>query len=113
MLIYKILRSDEWTALEAEGETAGAPIDVADGFVHFSTAEQAAVTAAKHFEGLDGLKILAVEAEALGPALKWDPSRGGALFPHLYAPLRLSDVVWVRDLPLGADGTHRFPPEMT
>ena len=113
MLIYKILRADEWAALEAAGETAGAPVDVADGFVHFSTAEQAAVTAAKHFAGEDGLKILAVEAEALGPALRWEPSRGGALFPHLYAPLRRSDVVWVRDLPLGEDGTHRFPPEMT
>jgi uncharacterized protein (DUF952 family) len=112
MLIYKILRAEEWADLEAAGETAGAPIDVADGYVHFSTAEQAAETAARHFAGADGLKLLAFESAALGPALKWEPSRGGALFPHLYAPLRLADAVWVRDLPLGPDGWHVFPEGM-
>ena len=99
MLIYKILRRPEWDAFRAAGETAGAPVDLADGFIHFSTAAQVAETAAKWF---------AIEAEALGEALKWEPSRGGALFPHLYRRLSLSDVVWDKSLPLGATG-HIFP----
>ena len=112
MLIYKIFRADEWAALQAQGETLGAPVDIADGYVHFSTAAQARETAAKHFAGEDELTLLALDAEALGEALKWEPSRGGALFPHLYRPLRLSDVLWDKPLPL-VDGTHHFPPEMT
>lgn len=112
MLIYKILRTPEWEALQADGSTTGAPIDVADGFVHFSTAAQAAETAAKHFAGAEGLWLLALDAGTLGEALKWEPSRGGALFPHLYAPLRHADVVWARPLPV-QDGAHVFPPEMT
>lgn len=111
MLIYKIFRAPEWAALQAEGQTLGAPIDVADGYVHFSTAAQARETAAKHFAGEDGLVLLALEADDLGDALRWEPSRGGALFPHLYRALRLSDVLWHRDLPL-VDGQHRFPAEM-
>ncbi|MEM8578988.1 MAG: DUF952 domain-containing protein [Pseudomonadota bacterium] len=111
MLIYKILRTEEWDALQADGSTAGAPIDVADGYVHFSTAEQAAETAAKHFAGVEGLWLLALETEALGDALKWEPSRGGALFPHLYAPLTRADVRWAKPLPL-QDGAHVFPDEM-
>jgi uncharacterized protein (DUF952 family) len=110
-MIYKILRASEWAALQAQGETAGAPIDVADGYVHFSTAPQAAETAAKHFAGVEGLVLLALDADTLGDALKWEPSRGGALFPHLYGPLRLADVLWHRPLPLETDG-HVFPPEM-
>ena len=112
MLIYKIFRADEWAALQAQGETLGAPVDIADGYVHFSTAAQARETAAKHFAGEDDLTLLALDADALGEALKWEPSRGGALFPHLYRPLRLSDVLWDVPLPL-VDGTHHFPPEMT
>ncbi len=112
MLIYKILRAGEWAALRDGGETSGAPIDVTDGYVHFSTAEQAAETAARHFAGAEGLMLLAYEAEALGPALKWEESRGGALFPHLYAPLRLDQMRWHAALPL-VGGAHRFPPEMT
>ena len=108
MLIYKILRAPEWALLQSAGETAGAPVDLADGFVHFSTAEQLAETAARHFAGEDGLTLLAVEAEGLGEALKWEPSRGGALFPHLYRVLRLSDVASVHRMPL-IDGTHRLP----
>ncbi len=111
MLIYKILRAVEWQALQQAGQTPGAPVDVADGFVHFSTADQARETAARHFAGETGLLLLALEAESLGDTLKWEPSRGGALFPHLYGPLRLADVVWHRDLPLGADG-HIFPDDM-
>ncbi len=110
MLIYKIFAAEEWDALARDGETAGAPVDLADGFIHFSTAEQVAETAAKHFAGRAGLVLAAIEADALGAALRWEPSRGGALFPHLYAPLRRAAVAWVWPLPLGADGAHRFPP---
>ncbi|MDP2492946.1 DUF952 domain-containing protein [Shimia thalassica] len=108
MLIFKIFRADEWAALRAKGETAGAPVDIADGFVHFSTADQAAETAAKHFAGEENLFLLGLEADELGDALKWEPSRGGALFPHLYRALRLEDVAWAQPLPL-EDGTHQFP----
>ncbi|SPF77914.1 DUF952 domain-containing protein [Pseudoprimorskyibacter insulae] len=111
MLIYKILRADEWAALQSSGETAGAPIDVSDGFVHFSTAEQVRETAAKHFAGADGLLLLAFDANALGEALKWEVSRGGALFPHLYAPLRLADVLWHKVLPF-ENGAHEFPDDL-
>ena len=108
MLIFKIFRADEWAALRKVGATDGAPIDVTDGYVHFSTAEQAEETAAKHFKGEDGLFMLAVDSDALGEALKWEPSRGGALFPHLYRQLTLEDVVWAQPLPL-VDGAHEFP----
>jgi uncharacterized protein (DUF952 family) len=111
MRIFKILRADEWAALEHAGETAGAPVDVMDGFVHFSTAGQVAETAARHFAGEEGLILAAFEADALGPALKWETSRGGALFPHLYAPLRSADVIWHAPLPLSG-GTHVFPEDL-
>lgn len=107
MLIYKIFRAGEWAELQAKGETQGAPIDVTDGYVHFSTAKQARETAAKHFAGEDGLVLLALESDDLDP-LKWEPSRGGALFPHLYRPIRLSDVLWSKPLPI-VDGEHQFP----
>lgn len=110
MLIYKIFRASEWAALQTKGETAGAPVDVADGFVHFSTAEQARETAAKHFTHEDDLILAALEADTLGDALKWEPSRGGALFPHLYRRLALADILWTKPLPLGPDG-HAFPKE--
>jgi uncharacterized protein (DUF952 family) len=108
MLIYKIFRRPEWDAFRAAGVTAGAPVDVADGYIHFSTAAQVAETAAKHFAAESDLVLVAVSADALGEALRWEPSRGGALFPHLYRDLRLSDVVWDKSLPLGATG-HIFP----
>ncbi|OCX66591.1 hypothetical protein BFP70_04850 [Thioclava sp. SK-1] len=111
MLIYKIFRQPEWLNFEAAGETAGAPVDLADGYVHFSTAAQAQETAAKHFAGEDGLVLLACEADKM-EALIWEPSRGGALFPHLYRKLRLDDVVTRYDLPL-IGGTHAFPKDMT
>ncbi len=111
MLIYKIFRAEEWATLQQAGESAGAPVDLADGFVHFSTAEQAAETAAKHFAGAEGLMLLACDADALGAALKWEVSRGGAKFPHLYRALRITDVLWARPLPL-EDGVHRFPEDM-
>ncbi|WP_010139253.1 DUF952 domain-containing protein [Oceanicola sp. S124] len=111
MLIYKIFRSDEWHDLVAQGETSGAPIDLADGFIHFSTAEQAAETAAKHFAGAEGLVLAAVETRTLGEALKWEVSRGGALFPHLFRKLALTEVTAHWPLPL-VEGTHRFPEDM-
>lgn len=108
MLIYKIFRRPEWDAFRAAGETAGAPVDLADGYIHFSTAAQVAETASKHFAAESDLVLLALEAEALGPDLKWEPSRGGQLFPHLYRKLTLDDILWDKSLPLGASG-HIFP----
>lgn len=107
MLIYKIFRAPEWAELEAKGETLGAPVDLADGFVHFSTAGQARETATKHFADEDGLLLLALDADTLGDALKWEPSRGGALFPHLYRALRRDDVLWSKPLPR-VGGHHDF-----
>ena len=108
MLIFKIFRRPEWDAFRAAGETQGAPVDLADGFIHFSTAAQVTETAAKHFAAQSNLVLVACDPDALGPALKWEPSRGGALFPHLYRTLKLSEVIWDKSLPLGAAG-HIFP----
>ena len=107
MLIYKIFRADEWADLRDTGETAGAPIDVADGYIHFSTAETVAATAAKYFDGEDGLMLIAVDTNGLAP-LKWEPARAGTLFPHLYRTMRMDDIAWSRPLPL-IDGSHSFP----
>lgn len=112
MLIYKIFRSDEWTAFKTEGKTTGAPVDLADGYIHFSTASQAVETAARHFSGAENLVLLAVDADAAGEALKWEPSRGGALFPHLFRPLLLDEVIWSKPLPL-VHGLHLFPDDLT
>ena len=112
MLIYKILTAGQWALLQRDGESRGAPVDLADGFVHLSTASQVTETVAKHFAGQDGLMLLAFETDGLGAALKWEPSRGGALFPHLYAALRLADVSCAWPLPLGTDGAHLFPEAM-
>ena len=109
-VIYKICPENMWREAERAGVFAGAPVDVADGFIHFSTAAQAEETAAKHFAGQAGLLLVRVHAEKLGDALRWEVSRGDALFPHLYAPLKLADVHRVEPLPLGADGRHAFPP---
>ncbi len=108
MNIYKILRAPEWAELDQAGSSDGAPIDVADGYIHFSTAEQAQETAAKHFAGVEGLKLLAYDPAVFGADLKWEVSRGDALFPHLYARLTLQGLIWNRDLPL-EDGKHIFP----
>ena len=107
-MIYKIFRAPEWEHLQSEGETRGAPIDLEDGYIHFSTAQQVAETAAKHFAGEDGLILVAVDETTLGDALKWEPSRGGALFPHLYAPLTTADIAAVYRLDL-ENGRHAFP----
>ena len=111
MLIYKILRRPEWDAFHAAGRSLGAPVDLADGFIHFSTAAQVAETAAKWFGKESDLVLVAFDADALGAALKWEESRGGALFPHLYRPLERAEVVWDKSLPLGATG-HIFPEGM-
>ncbi len=108
MLILKIFRRKEWDAFRADGHTRGAPVDLADGFIHFSTPTQVAETAARHFAEESDLVLVACDTAALGPDLRWDVSRGGALFPHLYRALRLDDVVWDKSLPLGASG-HIFP----
>jgi uncharacterized protein (DUF952 family) len=108
-LIYKICPENLWREAERAGVFAGSAVDRADGFIHFSAAEQAAETAARHFAGQAGLLLIAVDAEALREGLRYEASRGGALFPHLYGALPLSAVRWVKPLPLGPDGRHVFP----
>ena len=107
-LIYKIVAAPAWRAAEIAGVFRGAAVDLADGFIHFSTAEQARETASKHFAGQSDLLLVVVDAACLGDALKWEVSRGGALFPHLYAPLAPDAVTRVAPLPVGADGAHDF-----
>ncbi|WP_093418678.1 DUF952 domain-containing protein [Tranquillimonas alkanivorans] len=111
MLIYKVLRSDEYAALRLAGETRGAPVDVSDGYIHFSDATTLRGTLEKHFAGEDGLMLLAVEADTLGDDLKWEPSRGGALFPHLYRRLRMDDVAWSKPVAL-VGGRHDLPEDL-
>lgn len=108
MLVFKIFRRAEWDRFLAEGRSLGAPVDLADGYIHLSTASQVTGTAAKHFAGESDLVLVALDSAALGPSLRWEPSRGGQLFPHLYRPLLPADVVWDKSLPLGAAG-HIFP----
>jgi uncharacterized protein (DUF952 family) len=110
-MIFKVCGQAEWTAAEAAGRYEGSANDRRDGFIHFSTAAQLPGTLRKHFAGRDDLVLIAVEAEALGKALKWEPSRGGDLFPHLYAPLGRSAVLWVRPLPGDEPGGFRIPQE--
>lgn len=103
-VIYKILRRDEWLAAQKSGSFAGSAVDHRDGYIHFSTAEQARETAQKHFHGQASLVVLAVDVAPLGVALKWEPSRGGALFPHLYGALATAHVTAVHEAPLDAAG---------
>jgi len=107
-VVYKICSQSLWQEARQAGVFAGAPVDQRDGFIHFSTAAQVAETAAKHFAGAVDLMLIAVDADRLGAALRFEPSRGGDLFPHLYAPLQLSSVLWAAPLPLGPDGRHLF-----
>jgi len=108
-IIYKISPALLWQEAEKAGSFEGAPVDIQDGYIHFSTAEQVRETARRHFAGQDDLLLVAVAVDSLGEALRYEPSRGGDLFPHLYAPLPLSAVRWVKPLPLGPDGRHVFP----
>lgn len=110
--IYKICGAAQWAEAERAGEFRGSGIDLADGYIHFSTAAQIAETAAKHFTRMADLVLVAVAAEDVSNALKWEASRGGALFPHLYGALPMTAVRWTRPLPLDADGVHVFPAEM-
>jgi uncharacterized protein (DUF952 family) len=107
-LVFKILSAEEWRLAERAGLFSGTAVDRADGYIHFSNADQALETAAKWFAGREDLTLVAVDARALGADLVWEPSRGGELFPHLYASLPLDAVVWSRPLPLGRDGKHDF-----
>jgi uncharacterized protein (DUF952 family) len=107
--IYKICEVSLWRAAEAAGQFRGSPVDESDGFIHFSTAAQLAETAAKHFAGQSALVLVAVETDRLGGELKWERSRGGDLFPHLYAALPLNAVRWARPLPDEADGRRPLP----
>jgi len=108
-MIYKICPLSIWREAERQGSFSGYGIDQYDRFIHFSTAVQLRGTAARHFAGQDGLALVAVDETVLGPALKWEPARDGALFPHLYSDLTLAAVLWTKPLPLGADGRHLFP----
>jgi len=112
-VIYKITPREAWLSAKAEGVFKGAPVDLADGYIHFSTAQQARETAAKHFANQDDLLLVAIDTDALGEELKWEPSRGGALFPHLYAPLLMSAVLWEKPMPLDENGVHQMPIEET
>lgn len=114
-LIYKIVPEKLWREAETSGSFAGAPVDLADGFIHFSTAEQLRETARKHFANRNDLLLVAIDPAKLGDALddlRYECSRGGALFPHLYVPLPVNAVAWARRLPIGTDGQHVFPEEL-
>jgi uncharacterized protein (DUF952 family) len=107
--VYKVLSEAAFEQAWLQGQFHGSADDVRDGFIHLSAGHQLEGTLASHFAGQEGLVLVALDAARLGPALKWEPSRGGALFPHLYAPLDLAAVVWVEPLKLGADARHVLP----
>jgi uncharacterized protein (DUF952 family) len=109
-MIYHMCRADEWEAATAAGLYAGSSQDQADGFIHFSTAGQIAESARRHRAGQTGLLLVAVDAAWLGDRLKWETSRGGDVFPHLYGPLDPAEAASVRPLPLAPGGLHAFPP---
>ena len=111
-LIYKICPETLWREAERSGRFAGAPVDLADGYIHFSTGAQLRETASRHFAGQDGLLLIAIDDHGLGAALRYEPSRGGALFPHLYGQLTPSAALWVAPLPLGPEGTHLIPEDV-
>lgn len=111
-MVYKIVRQTEWISTKATEMFFGSPDDLRDGFIHLSSAQQVRGTVAKHFADEDGLFLLSVDSQALGDALKWEVSRGGARFPHLYAPLPLDAVRAVRPLPRDGAGGHTFPTDI-
>lgn len=112
-MIYKLLRGSEWAEARAGAAFNGSTVDIKDGFIHFSTAAQAAETAAKYFSGETGLVLAEVDPARLGVGLKWEPSRGGALFPHLYGVLPLSAVTRTWELALGTDGRPELPTDLS
>lgn len=107
--IYKVCPAPAWREAERQGAFRGSADDRRDGFIHFSTASQVAGTVAKHFAGQTGLFLIAIDADALGEALKWEPSRGGELFPHLYGELDIGAVIQILDLRTRSDGSHDIP----
>jgi len=111
-LIFKICAAKDWDKALTQGFYEGSEVDTRDGFIHFSTQSQMRETAKRHFAGQDGLVLIAFEADKLGEALKWEPSRGGQLFPHVYGRLDAALAKWARPLPLGPNG-HLFPPELS
>ncbi len=110
-MIFKILAVVEWETASKTGSYHGSPDDKRDGFIHFSAAHQLDGTARKYFQGHNGLVLVAFDPETLGPALKWEASRGGDLFPHLYGTLDTSLALWTRDLPLDDEGVPQLPAE--
>jgi uncharacterized protein (DUF952 family) len=108
-IIYKICSDAMWQEAQGTGMFRGSEVDRRDGFIHLSTAAQVRETAARHFAAAGDLVLLAVDAAALGSVLRWEPSRGGDLFPHLYGGLPIAALLWAKPLPLGADGQHVFP----
>jgi len=108
-LVYKISTAANWREAEQAGAFHGAGVDLTDGYIHLSAPGQVVETAERHFAGQRDLMLVAVDSGALGPALKWEAARDGALFPHLYGPLSLHAVVWTKPLPLDRDGRHVFP----
>lgn len=111
-VIYKIVPAALWRSATVTGAFTGAPVDLADGYIHFSTADQVRETARRHFAGQTDLLLVAVEGGSLGEALRYEPSRGGDLFPHLYAALPVAAALWVRPLPSGPGGEHLFPEDL-
>lgn len=109
--LYKVLSRDEWQKAEADGVFRGSGIDLSDGFIHLSSSEQVVDTVRLYFAGADDLVLVAVDADAVSETLKWEASRGGALFPHIYGDLPLSAVSAIHDLPL-VDGAHQFPSDL-
>lgn len=108
-MIFKIVERDAWAAACRDGSYRGSPDDVRDGYIHFSAAPELAATAAKYFRGVANLLLVAYDERVLGDALKWEPARGGALFPHLYGDLPTALALWAKPLPLGADGVPIIP----
>lgn len=112
-LIFKVCATGEWAVAEAPGSYTGSEHDRRDGFIHFSTASQLPGTLAKHFAGRDDLLLIAVDADALGVALRWEPARDGDLFPHLYGALPIAAALWTQALKVGSTGHHILPAEAT
>lgn len=109
LFAYKVVTRDQWTQWRADESFTGAPVDIADGYIHLSARDQVVETVAKHFGGQDDLVLAMIDLPALGDAVQWEPSRGGALFPHVYGPIPMSAVTTKATLRLGPDGKHIFP----
>lgn len=108
-LIYKVLTQSEWNDFQKDGLFEGSQVDLTDGFIHFSTIQQLVETVSKHFAGQDDLAVLAFDSDSWQDDLKWEPSRGGQLFPHLYSTIRKTDVIRAGEITLSAEGKHQFP----